>query len=106
VEFSINQNIGVKPGRVVAIAPYDARAGSRSLVIIAEVEKPGESSRLALRREIGRLIDAEFGTKASDIVIADPGWLIKTTSGKISRSANEKRYLEQRSFAELGGSES
>jgi acyl-CoA synthetase (AMP-forming)/AMP-acid ligase II len=96
VEFSINKNTAVKPGRCVAIGPYNPRTGSQSLVVVAEIEDPSEPARQALAGAIKTLINAEFGLLAHDVWITDIGWVAKTTSGKIARGANEARYLKER----------
>ena len=95
VEYAINRYTSVKPGRCVAIAPYNRRTGSSSLVLIAETEEHGTEARQALVRAAQTVIETEFGVTAFDIHVAEPGWLIKTTSGKISREANEKKYVAE-----------
>ncbi len=96
VEFSINKNTAVKPGRCVAIGPYNPRTGSQSLVVVAETEDASEDARQALAGAIKTLINAEFGLLAHDVWVTDIGWVAKTTSGKIARGANEARYLKER----------
>jgi fatty-acyl-CoA synthase len=96
VEFSINKNTAVKPGRCVAIGPYNPRTGSQSLVVVAEIEDPSDAARQALAGAIKTLINAEFGLLAHDVWVTDIGWVAKTTSGKIARGANEARYLKER----------
>lgn len=92
IEFAVNGVAGVKSGRAVAVAPFSARTGSRILVVIAETEAVDPAARTALRRAIIARVHGTFGLAPTDVLVTDPGWLIKTTSGKIGRGANERRY--------------
>jgi acyl-CoA synthetase (AMP-forming)/AMP-acid ligase II len=96
IEFSINQATAVKPGRCVAVGPYNPRTGSQSLVVVAEMEAPEPEARRDLARSIQALILAEFGIATHDVWVTDIGWVAKTTSGKIARGANESRYMKER----------
>jgi len=96
VEYAINRHTAVKPGRCVAIAPYNRRVGSQSLVLIAELDDTGADARRQLMRAAQTVIETAFGATAYDVHVTDPGWLIKTTSGKISREANARKYLAEK----------
>ena len=96
VEYAINRYTSVKPGRCVAIGLYNRRSGSQSLIVIAETEETDAAPRQVLVRAAQTVIETEFGIAAYDIHVADPGWLIKTTSGKISREANAKKYAAEK----------
>lgn len=96
VEFCVNTNCAAKAGRVVAIAPYNPQSGSQSLVVIAEADATDAASRTALSRAIKAAVNAEFAATVFEAMIVAPGWLIKTTSGKISRADNLKRYVAER----------
>lgn len=91
---------GIYPGRVVAFGVYDEQAGTEEVVLVAETDLTkentnfeDESARLAA--EIRQSV-----TRGSDIAlryvhIVERNWLIKTSSGKIARSANRTKYLEE-----------
>ena len=96
IEFSVNRGTTVKPGRCVAVAPYNPRTGSQSLVVIAETEEEDQAKRHTLAQAVRAVVLSEFGILTTDVCITDVGWLIKTTSGKIARGANESRYLDER----------
>jgi fatty-acyl-CoA synthase len=83
---------GVHPGRVVAFGVFSEQMGSEEVIVIAEsdVEEADERQRIAngIRQAV---------TKGSDVAlryveVVDRDWLIKTSSGKIARSANRERY--------------
>ncbi|MCB8883366.1 AMP-binding protein [Acidisoma cellulosilytica] len=99
VEFAINNATTVKPGRCVAVGPFSARLGSQTLVVIAETTDEDVVNRKALASNIRDLIYSIFGVVTHDVSVRSPGWLIKTTSGKISREANLRLYLEERPIA-------
>ncbi|SIQ39580.1 Acyl-CoA synthetase (AMP-forming)/AMP-acid ligase II [Acidiphilium rubrum] len=96
VEFCINTHCNVKPGRTVAIAPFNAATGSQSLVVIAETEASDPIVRRALARSIKSAVHAEFAATLYEAMIVPPGWLVKTTSGKLSRAENLARYVAAR----------
>ncbi len=95
VEYAINRNTAVKPGRCVVMGIFSARLGSQVLVVIAETTDPDKAAAAALRSTIRELVQAHFGVTVHDVVVKAPGWLVKTTSGKISREANQRLYLQE-----------
>lgn len=95
VEYAVNQHTAVKGGRCVAVAPFNARVGSQSLVVIAETADPAPAARRDLARSIRSLVQTVFGVTVFDVRVMDPGWLVKTTSGKIGRGVNERKYLAE-----------
>ncbi len=94
VEEIVSAIPGLKPGRAVAFGVYNETNASEELVIVAE---RGEE-HVVDADEIGRLVrEAVFdrtNIDVKDISVVAPGWLVKTTSGKISRERNKARYLE------------
>jgi acyl-CoA synthetase (AMP-forming)/AMP-acid ligase II len=80
----------VRPGRVVAVGVEDAESGTQNLVVIAELSSAaGKQASRAIRLAIRET----YGLSPADVVLVEPDTLIKTTSGKISRSENRLRYL-------------
>jgi fatty-acyl-CoA synthase len=84
---------GVHPGRVVAFGVFNEQVGSEEVVVVAESDE-GESEQ---RKDIANAIRQSV-TKGSDIAlryveVVDRDWLIKTSSGKIARSANREKYM-------------
>jgi acyl-CoA synthetase (AMP-forming)/AMP-acid ligase II len=91
VEAVIGDIAGLKRGRSVAIAQFNARAGSEALVVISERHLGQERPEAELRRDILRAVYSTFEVTPWRVHIVDEGWLIKTTSGKISRTENLAR---------------
>jgi acyl-CoA synthetase (AMP-forming)/AMP-acid ligase II len=95
---------GVHPGRVVAFGVFNDKTGTEEVVIVAEAdmdnseEASGEEKvSLATKDQIANEIRQKV-TRGSDIAvrhvqIVERNWLVKTSSGKIARSANRDKYL-------------
>jgi len=86
---------GVHPGRVVAFGVFDEDAGTEAVVVVAEADTEDESERQRLAGEIRQAV-----TRGSDVAlrqahVVGPGWLLKTSSGKIARLANREKYLAE-----------
>lgn len=98
VEVLITAVVGIKPGRAVALPWEDARAGSQGLVVVAErLTSPGGEGRpdAAIRSEILSRVFSVLNVTAKAVHLVEEGWLVKTTSGKISRSANLAKLSAQ-----------
>jgi fatty-acyl-CoA synthase len=101
VEFAINAEVPqVKAGRCIALGVFSEEVGSQELVILAEVESqdPAEGKRLG--RSIKTTVLNGFGVVPKEVKVVPPGWLVKTTSGKIARDLNLRKYLETKRVLE------
>ncbi len=85
---------GLKPGRVVALGIYNERLGSQDLVIVAERADDATDADVKTTRLIKAEVFATTGATVSDVRLVERGWLLKTTSGKISREANARKYVK------------
>lgn len=86
---------GVHAGRVAAFGVYDAEAGTEEVVVMAESDAATDDER----ERVGDDVRAHI-TKNSDVAvrivrIVPARWLIKTSSGKVARSANRDKYLAE-----------
>lgn len=93
VEDMISQVDGIIPGRVVAFGQDDPELGSESLSVIAETTLTDEALKKKLNMEIIRACSA-INLSIRNVYLAEPRWLIKSSSGKPSRSANKQRIIE------------
>lgn len=91
IEAAVSLVPGVRPGRCLALGIPSERTGSEDIVVLCEAD----TSSGLLVSTINRAVLAQLGMPCAAIEIVPPGWLIKTTSGKISRSQNYQRYLER-----------
>jgi fatty-acyl-CoA synthase len=94
VEDAVSRVEGILPGRVVAFGIDDEVLGTEQICVVAETERDAEDDRKALRREV---IEAamRLDMTISRLYLVPPRWLIKSSSGKPSRSANRVRALEE-----------
>lgn len=89
---------GITAGRVAAFAvPKD---GSEQLVVVVELKKrggPGTEMPEGLRqveREVTSAVSTAHGLRVADLVLAPPGSIPVTTSGKVRRAACAERYRQ------------
>lgn len=95
IEAAVNAVPGVRPGRAVAFGIDNPQVGSQDIVLVAESELDAEAAA-GLSRRLKRVVQQEIGVALFEVRIVRPGWLSKTTSGKISRERNRLRYLAER----------
>lgn len=89
VEAAVNDVPGIHPGRCVALGVASDRTGSEEVVVIAETSAPSPD----LVAAVNRAVLALFGMPCAAVELVPPGWLVKTTSGKVSREQNHQKYL-------------
>jgi acyl-CoA synthetase (AMP-forming)/AMP-acid ligase II/acyl carrier protein len=97
IESLVGTIPGLKSGRAVAFGVFNDSIGSEELVVVAErdPEHPPPGIKLLTKR-VRKLIYEETNIEVHACRIVEPGWLVKTTSGKISRQANHAKYLAER----------
>ncbi len=95
LEMLANQVPGVHPGRVVAFGVFNPESGTEDVVMVAEVEPDdgGEQQKIAIA--IRQAVMAGSTVALKQVKLAPPKWIIKTSSGKVSRSANRDKYLQE-----------
>lgn len=97
VEAVVGGVTGVKPGRATVFTVQNDALGTGRLVCVAETgTDPG--GHAALRRTIKERVLSETDTYLNEVRLVGPGWLVKTTSGKIDRGANRRKYLSEGSI--------
>ena len=101
VEFAINAEVtGVKAGRCIALGVFSAEVGSQELVILAETDGADPAAHRILGRNIKGIVLNAFGVMPKEVKLVPAGWLAKTTSGKIARDLNLRKYLDSRQASE------
>lgn len=95
VEAAVQGVDGVIPGRLAAIGVPDERLGTEALVLLVETHERGQTARRRLVEQIRRRVFAVAQVDPRDVCLLPHMWLRKSTSGKISREINRRRYLEQ-----------
>ena len=107
IEFAVSEVEGLKPGRSVAFGVFREASGTEEAIVVAEAE---QFDRLAPEDVRGRSMKVKERVKAAldlelfSVKLVEPGWLVKTTSGKVSRSENKQKYLDQSRDPNVGPS--
>lgn len=96
IEAALSRVVGLRPGRVVALSLQNERTGSSDLIILAERDPSAEREEESIRSEVVTLVYSIFRVYPKDVAIREPGSLVKTTSGKMSRTVNLARYVGER----------
>jgi 1-acyl-sn-glycerol-3-phosphate acyltransferase len=93
IEDLVGGVAGVRRGCVAAFGVPDPELGTERLVVVAETRAPDGNTHERLRAAVvERVVDA-VGLPPDAVVIAAPGAVLKTSSGKIRRSATRDAYL-------------
>ena len=87
---------GVRAGCVAAFGAADAERGTERFVVVAETRLTGREELVALRRAVTRKIADSLGVAPDLVVLAPPGSVAKTSSGKIRRAATRDAWLNGR----------
>ncbi len=84
---------GIHPGRVVAFGIFNEISGTEDVVIVAESNKDAVADKERIGNAIKEKVTRNSAIALRHVLIVDEKWLIKTSSGKIARSANKEKYI-------------
>ena len=84
---------GIRPGSVAAFGAPDATTGTERVVIVAETRDRVPARREALARAVRDALVTGIGSPPDVVLIVDPHTVLKTSSGKVRRSAMRTAYL-------------
>lgn len=87
---------GVRKGCVAAFGVADEALGTERLVVVAETRLADRDARAQLEKAIVASVSEGIGLPPEHVVIADPGSVLKTSSGKIRRGATKELYISGR----------
>ena len=94
VEAIVSAVPGVRQNCVAAFGIPDPAAGTERLIVVAETRERDAAQREALQRAVRDGVVTGIGSPPDAVVIADPRTVLKTSSGKIRRSAMREAYLK------------
>ncbi len=90
IEDAVGAIKGLRAGHVTAFSSEDPRGGTERLIVLAECR----SRDPAIQEEIRTAIDAAVvdlaGSPPDEVVLAPPGTVLKTSSGKVRRAATRE----------------
>lgn len=92
LEEAIGALDGIRKGRVAVFASRDRTHQTEQLVILAESREQNDQQRQQLQQRINEIATELTQAPADDIVLAPPGTVLKTSSGKIRRAACREIY--------------
>jgi acyl-CoA synthetase (AMP-forming)/AMP-acid ligase II len=94
IEACIASIGGVRPGRGVAFGVDNETSGTEDLVVLVEAASP-LADRERIKRDIRERLASRLLIMPAVVSVLDADTLVKTTSGKISRDENRRRYLDE-----------
>ncbi len=86
---------GVHNGRTVAFGIYDERQGTEEVVIVAEADTADPVEQQHIADAVRQHVTKNSAVALRFVHIVGPKWVLKTSSGKVARSANKEKYLEE-----------
>ncbi len=92
LESAVSDISGIRKGCVAVFGSTDNEKGTERLVVLAETRETQPVEQDRLRGEINSASIALIGTPPDEIVLAPPRSVLKTSSGKIRRSACREIY--------------
>jgi acyl-CoA synthetase (AMP-forming)/AMP-acid ligase II len=96
LEQIANDVPGVHAGRVAAFGVMNEAAGTEDVCILAEADTTDEDERAAIAAAIRQAVAQNSDVAARFVELFAPGYLFKTSSGKIARAANKERWVAGR----------
>lgn len=96
IEQYVNTLKGIKPGRNIAVGVYNDKIGSNEIYLIQENsldESLEQADNKALVKMIRQAVQDYTGLLLRDVMLVEPSWLQKSSSGKISRHLNKDKLL-------------
>ncbi len=92
LEEAVGALAGVRKGCVAVFGSPDPRSGTERLVVLAETRENAPAAREAVREAIVRLTVDVLGEPPDEVVLAPVHTVLKTSSGKLRRSACRELY--------------
>jgi 1-acyl-sn-glycerol-3-phosphate acyltransferase len=83
---------GIRKGGVAVLGVTDRATGTERVVVLAETRETDPTLRTALQARAQEVTTDIAGTPPDEVVLAPPGTVPKTSSGKIRRSAAKDLY--------------
>lgn len=92
LEEAVGNIEGIRAGRVAAFGSEDKHSKTERLIIIAETRSTDITELESLHKGINTLAIDLIGSPPDEVVLAPPGTVLKTSSGKIRRAASRELF--------------
>jgi acyl carrier protein len=92
LEEAVGAVPGVRRGCVAVFPTTDPTVGTERLVVLAETRLTDAAEETRLRRDVNGVVTDLAGVPPDEVVLAPPGSVPKTSSGKIRRAEARERY--------------
>jgi 1-acyl-sn-glycerol-3-phosphate acyltransferase len=92
IEEAVGRVDGVRKGCVAVFGSPDPATGTERLVVLAEERLARADAKAMLREAVSRAVIKAIGEPPDEIVLAPPHTVLKTSSGKVRRSACRALY--------------
>ncbi len=102
LEDAVGDIPGIRKGCVAAFGSRDPGSGTERLVVLAETTETDEGRREALRQRIVEASADLVGAPPEIVRLVPPHTVLKTSSGKIRRSANREAFEQGKASTDGG----
>ena len=92
LEKAISNIAGIRKGCVAIFGSKDRKTATERLIVLAESKIEDTDEQTKLRLQVNELATDLIGTPVDEVVLAPPGSVLKTSSGKVRRSASRQMY--------------
>ncbi len=92
LEEAVGNIEGIRKGCIAVFATRDRDSGTERLIVLAESRKTDPEAKDALHRRIVNTAVDLLGMPPDEVVLAPPGTVLKTSSGKVRRAASRELY--------------
>ena len=96
LEDAIGNIDGIRTGRVAVFGTKDSQSGTENLVVLAETRESDQQALKTIRSSVNETVNDLVGLPPDEVVLAPPGSVLKTSSGKLRRAASKALYEEGR----------
>ncbi|MBU1454589.1 MAG: AMP-binding protein, partial [Proteobacteria bacterium] len=92
LEEAVGNIADIRKGCVAVFASQDPDSGTERLIVLAESRRKDAAIKEKLQRQIVNTAVDLLGMPPDEVVIAPPGTVLKTSSGKVRRAASRELY--------------
>ena len=92
VEQAVSDIEGIRKDCVAVFGGVNPATGTERLIVLAETRRLDAAQSEALKAQVNTAVTNLLGEPPDDIVLAPPGTVLKTSSGKVRRAAIREGY--------------